>query len=80
MQLGFNDEVILVTGASSGIGAASAQGFAALGARTVLHYNSNEDGVRATQQAIEDSGGTASTLRADLSSGGSAAAMVDKVV
>jgi 3-oxoacyl-[acyl-carrier protein] reductase len=80
MQLGFKDQVVLVTGASSGIGAASAVGFGSLGARTVLHYNSNEDGVRATQQAVEDAGGTASTLRADLGSGEAAAEMVDRVV
>jgi len=80
MQLGFKDQVVLVTGASSGIGAASAQGFASLGARTVLHYNSNEDGVRATQRSIQDAGGTASTVRADLTSSEAAAGMVDQVV
>jgi 3-oxoacyl-[acyl-carrier protein] reductase len=80
MQLGFTDQVVLVTGASSGIGAVSAQGFASLGARTVLHYNSNEEGVRATQQAIEDVGGAVGTLQADLSSGETAARMVDQVV
>jgi 3-oxoacyl-[acyl-carrier protein] reductase len=80
MQLGFKDQVVVVTGASSGIGAASAQGFASLGARTVLHYHSNEDGARAMQQAIEDAGGTAGTVQADLSTGEAAARMVDQVV
>jgi len=80
MQLGFKDQVVLVTGASSGIGAASAQGFASLGARTVLHYNSNEHGVRTTQRSIEEAGGTAATVRADLTSSEAAAGMVDQVV
>jgi 3-oxoacyl-[acyl-carrier protein] reductase len=79
MYLDFSDQVVLVTGASSGIGAAVARAFGGLGARTVLHYNRNADGARAVQQEIEASGGTADLVRADLGSGGACDEMVSSV-
>ena len=35
-------KAVLITGASTGIGAAVAKGFAAQGARVAVHYNSSE--------------------------------------
>jgi len=58
--------VCLVTGASSGIGAATAAAFARGGCRVVVHYNSNEDGARRTAEAIRNSAGQVCLLRADL--------------
>jgi 3-oxoacyl-[acyl-carrier protein] reductase len=55
-----------VTGASSGIGAAVARAFGDLGARTVLHYGHNAEGAEDTRRAIEEAGGTAVTMQADL--------------
>jgi 3-oxoacyl-[acyl-carrier protein] reductase len=53
---------VLVTGASSGIGAACARAFAAEGARVLVHYNRGEDRAR----AIADELGGAPVAQADL--------------
>jgi len=41
------DKAVLITGASTGIGAALARAFAAQGARLALHFNSHESEARA---------------------------------
>ena len=43
---------MLITGASSGIGAALARAFAAQGAKLALHYNSHEEAARALAAEI----------------------------
>ena len=40
-------KVVLVTGGSTGIGAAAARAFAAQGARTMIHYNASKDAAAA---------------------------------
>ncbi len=79
-MLDFGDQVVLVTGASSGIGAAVAEGFAGLGARVVVHYNRNRDGAEKVVSAIQEAGGTATSAAADLAEPAAAAALVDAVV
>jgi glucose 1-dehydrogenase len=57
----------LVTGASSGIGAAVAIALAAYGAGVVVNYSHDLDGANATAKTITDAGGTALVLQADVS-------------
>jgi 3-oxoacyl-[acyl-carrier protein] reductase len=78
--LDFTDQVVLVTGASSGIGSAAAVGFAEAGARVALHYNQNKEGVEHTRDAVTTAGGQASVHQADLVRSESADALVDEVL
>lgn len=58
--------VALVTGASSGIGAATAATLAELGARVAIGYNRNASGAEATRDRILAAGRTAIAVRADV--------------
>ncbi|WP_405070471.1 glucose 1-dehydrogenase [Kribbella sp. NBC_01510] len=78
--LDFRDQVVVVTGASSGIGAAAAVGFAETGATLALHYHRNEEGVKHTVGAVQTAGGTASLHQADLADSKSADAFIDDVL
>ncbi|PZX14324.1 3-oxoacyl-[acyl-carrier protein] reductase [Palleronia aestuarii] len=63
----FDGKAILITGASTGIGAALARAFAAQGARVGLHYNSSGEAAEALAREIGEAGGTAVPIRADVS-------------
>jgi 3-oxoacyl-[acyl-carrier protein] reductase len=56
----------LVTGASRGIGRAIAERLAADGALVAVHYGSNESAANETVAGIENAGGQAFAVRADL--------------
>jgi 3-oxoacyl-[acyl-carrier protein] reductase len=78
VTLGFGElagRVVLVTGASTGIGAEVARGFAAYGARVVAHYNASAAAAEAL--AAELPGAT--TEQADLSQPGAATSLVQRV-
>jgi 3-oxoacyl-[acyl-carrier protein] reductase len=69
-------KVFLVTGASTGIGAAVAAALAAQGVRVAMHYNESEGAARRVASAIESKGGTAFLVRGNLADPSSAAAIV----
>ncbi len=60
-------KVVLVTGASTGIGAAAARGFAQAGAVVAVHFNSSADKAAAVVAACRAAGATAEAFGADLS-------------
>jgi 3-oxoacyl-[acyl-carrier protein] reductase len=58
-------KAVLITGASTGIGAALAKAFAAQGSLVGLHYNSSVEAAHAIAKEIEDAGGSVVLLRGD---------------
>jgi NAD(P)-dependent dehydrogenase (short-subunit alcohol dehydrogenase family) len=75
----FTDQVALVTGASSGMGLATAQAFAQAGAAVVL-ADINHDALRAATDNLSVAGHQALAVTCDVSSEEDVAAMVDTTV
>jgi 3-oxoacyl-[acyl-carrier protein] reductase len=67
-------KAVLITGASTGIGAALARAFAAQGAKLALHYNSHEADARALAAEL---GTQPALVRGDLTKRGEARRVVD---
>lgn len=57
-------QTVIVTGAESGIGAACAQAFGAMGARVAILFHSDQAAADATAQAVRQAGGEAMTVQA----------------
>ena len=61
------NSVAIVTGASRGIGRATALALASRGVKVVVNYTQSQPAAEAVVQAIEAEGGTAIALKADVS-------------
>jgi len=77
--MNFTDKTALVTGSSSGIGAAIAQELAANGANVAIHYRGNEEGANSMAETIRESGGTCAIFQADVADPQQAADLVKAV-
>jgi len=73
-------KAVLVTGSSTGIGAAVAKGFAACGARVAVHCNRSRAEGEAVVADIRKDGGEAILLQADVSKSAEARRLVEETV
>ncbi len=73
-------KAVLVTGSSTGIGAALAQGFANVGAKVAVHCNRSRAEGEAVVAAIKAAGGEAILLVGDVTKSAEAKRLVDETV
>ena len=59
-------KVVLITGASTGIGAAAARAFAGEGGKVVVHYNESRDAAETVAADIKKTGGEAVLAQGDV--------------
>jgi 3-oxoacyl-[acyl-carrier protein] reductase len=78
--LALTGKVTLVTGASSGIGAATATLLAELGARVAIGYHGNRKGAELVQSQILLAGGEAVICHADIAQEAGIKSMIEQVV
>ncbi|MEE8473615.1 MAG: SDR family NAD(P)-dependent oxidoreductase [Dehalococcoidia bacterium] len=73
-------QVVIVTGASRGLGRAVALRFGREGARVVVNYARSADGAQETARKVADSGGEALTIQADVRAFDQVKAMIEETI
>ena len=75
-----NNKVVLVTGASRGIGAAVAKKLAGKGAKVIINYAGAQDEAEQTVKAIRANGGDAIAVKADVSKAAEVTSLFDAAI
>jgi len=71
---------VLITGSSTGIGAAVAKGFGRVGARVIVHGNAHSDRAEEVAAEVRKSGGEAVVALGDVMKADAVSRMIDKAV
>jgi len=78
MSIDFAGKTVLITGASGGIGRATARAFAKAGARVAVHYHRQKNKANAVRDSLPGSGHA--VVQADISDPAAVEQMVNRVV
>jgi 3-oxoacyl-[acyl-carrier protein] reductase len=73
-----NGKKVLITGASTGIGAATARAFAAAGCSVAIHYNASREAAEAVAADVRKAGVPAHLVQGDVRDSGAARRVVDE--
>ncbi len=80
MSYNFKDKVVLVTGASHGIGKAIAAAYAKLGAIVIANYNKSREKALGLVRELNSKGYSIEVIQADVSKNKEAEKMVDEII
>jgi len=80
MNISFEDKTVVITGASTGIGAATAIEFGRCGASVVVNFNRSADAADEVVQSIHEAGGKAIAVQADVTKSDDVHKLIDQTV